>query len=314
MTRLLLSPPPAARAEQPPRAAPWRHPAAQGPEAQRAILWAYLLLVVALSVFPWTMIIRAGSLQTSGGAFGLLLMWSPGVAAITVSLLLRRSLRGQGWRPGSWRYLLAGYALPPLYALVAYGAVWATRAGIFPRASAVDAVAQQYGLSGRTPGAIIGGWVAVTALLALVALLTALGEEIGWRGLLLPELARRMSWHRAALVSGAIWALWHVPVVSFANYRGDGPLWYGLANFTVMAGALSVIAAWLRLRSGSLWPAALLHAAHNAWVQQFFDPITGDAGTTAWLVGEFGLALAVVTVALAWVFWRRPLDPLHAHA
>jgi membrane protease YdiL (CAAX protease family) len=208
MTRLLLSPPPAARAEQPPRAAPWRHPAAQGPEAQRAILWAYLLLVVALSVFPWTMIIRAGSLQTSGGAFGLLLMWSPGVAAITVSLLLRRSLRGLGWRPGSWRYLLAGYALPPLYALVAYGAVWATRAGIFPRASAVDAVAQQYGLSGRTPGAIIGGWVAVTALLALVALLTALGEEIGWRGLLLPELARRMSWHGAALVSGAIWALW----------------------------------------------------------------------------------------------------------
>src|SRR5690606_40418988 len=43
----------------------------------------------------------------------------------------------------------------------------------------------------------------------MVDTVAAMGEEIGWRGLLLPELGRRMSWPAAALVTGAIWAVWH---------------------------------------------------------------------------------------------------------
>jgi hypothetical protein len=53
-----------------------------------------------------------------------------------------------------------------------------------------------------------------------------------------------------------------------------------------------------------VWPAALLHASHNLYVQGFFDRVTVDTGATRWLTGEFGAALTVTIGATACVFWR----------
>jgi hypothetical protein len=71
-----------------------------------------------------------------------------------------------------------------------------------------------------------------------------------------------------------------------------------------MVVALGVPFAWLRLRSGSVWPAPILLASHNLFVQGFFDRVTVDAGPTRWLTGEFGAALALAIVATSLVFWR----------
>jgi hypothetical protein len=78
-----------------------------------------------------------------------------------------------------------------------------------------------------------------------------------------------------------------------------------------MVVALGVPFAWLRLRSGSVWPAAILHASHNLFVQAFFDRVTVDTGPTKWLTGEFGAALALAIVATAWIFWRAGHTPTH---
>jgi len=45
------------------------------------------------------------------------------------------------------------------------------------------------------------------------SLATALGEEIGWRGFLVPELFKTMGFTSAALFSGVVWACWHYPLV-----------------------------------------------------------------------------------------------------
>src|SRR5207245_10046572 len=90
-----------------------------------------------------------------------------------------------------------------------------------------------------------------------------------------------------------IWALWHFPLIIFADYNGGTPTWYSCLCFFVMVVALGVIFAWLRLRSGSVWPAAILHASHNLFVQAFFDRVTVDTGPTRWLTSEFGAALAL---------------------
>jgi membrane protease YdiL (CAAX protease family) len=139
---------------------------------------------------------------------------------------------------------------------------------------------------------------------SLQSLLSATGEELGWRGFLVPTLARSMSFGRVAVVSGAIWATWHMPLIIFADYNGGTPVWYSVLCFFVMVVALSVPMAWLRLRSGSVWPAAILHASHNLWVQAFFDRVTVDTGPTRWLTGEFGAALAITIGITAWIFWR----------
>jgi len=69
--------------------------------------------------------------------------------------------------------------------------------------------------------------------------------------------------------------------------------------------AISFVFAWMRLKSGSLWTGALLHASHNLYVQSIFTPLTNKSANTAWFIDEFGAVLPVVTIAFAIFFWSR---------
>jgi membrane protease YdiL (CAAX protease family) len=75
------------------------------------------------------------------------------------------------------------------------------------------------------------------------------------------------------MLSGFIWAIWHYPILLFADYNGHTPVWYYLPLFTLLLPAISFLWTWMRLKSGSLWPGVVLHAAHNTFIQQFFDPL-----------------------------------------
>jgi len=133
----------------------------------------------------------------------------------------------------------------------------------------------------------------------------ALGEETGWRGFFVPELSKTFSFTATALISGIVWASWHYPGLIWGDYNNGTPAWYGLTCFTVMVAAIAVVFAWLRLKSGSLWTGAILHASHNLYVQAIFTPLTADRGKTAWFIDEFGAVLPLVTVAVAVYFWTR---------
>jgi CAAX protease family protein len=65
-----------------------------------------------------------------------------------------------------------------------------------------------------------------------------------------------------------------------------------------------VSAAWLRLRSGSLWPVVLAHASFNLYVQSGFNPLTVDTGVTEYIVDEFGFGFVVSGSVIAYIFWR----------
>jgi membrane protease YdiL (CAAX protease family) len=75
--------------------------------------------------------------------------------------------------------------------------------------------------------------------------------------------------------------------------------------FTLMVVGSSVILTWLRLRSNSVWPCALCHASHNVFIQSFFTPLTGARGSvTAYMIDEFGVALALTVLGTAILVWR----------
>jgi len=254
----------------------------------RAELTTFLCLTFGLSAVFWWLIVAAGGLGARGGLYVFALMWSPGVSALVTRLIFQHNLRGEGWtwRRATTRWAVLAYLLPLGYATLGYGLVWLTRLG----------------------GVDLGRFhVSIAYFLAygsLASLLSATGEELGWRGFLVPTLARTMSFGRTAVISGAIWAAWHVPLIVFADYNGGTPAWYSVLCFVVMVVSLGVPFAWLRLRSGSVWPAAILHASHNLFVQGFFDRVTVDTGPTRWLTSEFGAALALAIVGTAWLFWR----------
>jgi membrane protease YdiL (CAAX protease family) len=120
-----------------------------------------------------------------------------------------------------------------------------------------------------------------------------------------------MSFTKLSLLSGIIWAAWHSPILLFADYNAGTNRWYALSCFTVMIVSGSFGFAWLRLRSGSLWTAAVLHASHNLFVQTVFDNLMRDTGKTLWYTTEFGVALAAVNVLLAFYFWSRRAEVEH---
>jgi len=246
----------------------------------------FMGLTFGLSAIFWALIISAGSLGVHGGIYVFALMWCPGVSALITRLIYQHNVRGEGWGLGQPRWLALAYAMPIVYATVVYGLVWLSGLG------AVD-------LSRfKTPV------VTFIVIGSLQSLLSATGEELGWRGFLVPALARRKSFRVTALVSGATWAGWHFPLIIGADYNGGTPPWYSVLCFAVMVVAMGFPFAWLRLRSGSVWPAAILHASHNLFVQAFFDRVTVDTGPTKWLTGEFGAGLALAFIALGWIFWR----------
>ena len=70
---------------------------------------------------------------------------------------------------------------------------------------------------------------------------------------------------------------------------------------------MSAVMAWIRLASGNLWTAAVLHASHNLIVQGIFDAGTQAGPVSAYVTGEFGVGLAVTIGIVGWMLWRRGL-------
>jgi uncharacterized protein len=156
--------------------------------------------------------------------------------------------------------------VPLAYTSVAYGAVWALRLGSW-NSEFVGEVAQSFGLRGLPAWGSLTLYVISMATGGTILNLSAtLGEEIGWRGFLVPELAKQMSFTSVSLLSGIVWSAWHCPLLLFADYNTGTNRWYAFCCSTVVAVSASFILAWLRLKSDSVWPAALFHASHNLFV------------------------------------------------
>lgn len=265
----------------------------------------FLGLVWAVSSVFYFMIIQGGHLGGGRGVFVLGLMWSPGLAALLTTAIHRRRLSDLGWGWGRTRYQLLSYGIPLAYTAVAYSVAWATGLAGLGNAESVAAIARDFGWTAWPVPTVVTGYVVLQATVAIIRECAyGLGEEIGWRGFLVPELSRSLSFTQLSLVSGIVWATWHYPILLFADYNSGTPAWYGLTCFTVMIVGISFVFAWVRLRSGSLWTGMILHGSHNLFVQQVFDPLTSDMGRTRYVTGEFGAALAIAAVWVAVVAWR----------
>ncbi len=275
------------------------------PQGSRRQVMIYLLLVFAFSSVFYFLILRAHKLGAGGGLYVIGIMWCPALAAFATLKFNGRKLSELGWKWPQTKYATMSWFIPLLYATVAYAIVWASGLGGFPNHEFMQHLVVRMGLR-TSPVVSAVVYVMLAGSFGMVeGLATALGEEIGWRGFLVPELFRTMGFTSTALISGVVWACWHYPILIWGDYNAGTPSWYGLTCFTVLVVAISVVFAWMRLKSGSLWVGALLHASHNLYIQDIFSPLTSNTGKTAWFMDEFGAVLPIVAIGFAIYFWRR---------
>jgi len=104
------------------------------------------------------------------------------------------------------------------------------------------------------------GFIPSTAVFILPCLL----EEIGWRGFLLPKLMP-LGQLPALFLSGALWGLWHIPfkLVDINDGHPHIMLLSALVFFPLFSTFFGVLVGWTRLKSGSIWPAVIMHAAYD---------------------------------------------------
>src|SRR5829696_7030140 len=259
-------------------------------DTSKAAIFSVLVLCMAVGD---ALLVKALGL-TSGLGLAALWMCTPTVATFIMLLVVtREGYSKEGWKSlglhrlglSVW-WIAVGVTL--LVTVVASAIVWATPLASF--------VVPEGGLGAE--------FIKFFIQVVLFTLTLVLFEEIGMRGYLLPKLLS-LGRTRALALSGLVWATWHMPIYYFlaklfpvGNVLLFVPLFYGSIV------AASFIFGYLRLYTGSVWPASIAHAVHNAaWgTLGAFTATSYPLIVNLYLVGDYGLLILIgVVIAAIWV-------------
>ena len=267
--------------------------------ARRGLAIYFAVLVPLSAVFEAIVII-------SGDNINILviwaLMWTPAAASVVARLALREGFADVSFRLGGrrgWKAIGLALIFPLVIGLIAYGIAWTSGlVGFSPEPH--ELVAPYVGEDTSPVVVFVLNLVVAATILTVYSARTAAGEEIGWRGYMLTRLIDA-GVPKPILISGLIWGLWHVPLILGGFYLAGSPPALTASLFMVTHVAVSFVYARLRLETGSVWPAIMLHAAWNAIIQIAFDPASTGAGATLW-IGESGIIVTLTVIVAALIF------------
>ena len=247
-------------------------------------LRSFFVITFAFSWLLWLLpLLRANSLPdlpAAVGLLGVLAPFGPGVAAFYLVNRASgrpgmRALWQRGWRAEfDKKWLIPALGLGPAMALITLGLVLAT-------GRSVD-------WDSAVPPLMI------LPVFALIYLTNALPEEYGWRGYALDPLQRRFNPLGASLLLGAIWGLWHLPLVFI---EGTTQAAIPFPEFVLQTMLLAVVYTWLHNNTGgSVLIAALFHTSANM----------SAAAVPTWTT-QFGrwTSFAFLALVVVWIVWRQ---------
>jgi CAAX protease family protein len=138
-------------------------------------------------------------------------------------------------------------------------------------------------------------------LVVIMRLTFSLGEELGWRGYLLPQIYS-MGRARALVLVGLIWAAWHMPLIFLTPlYHSAGNRLIVLPLFVGTIVAASFVFGYLRILTASVWPASLAHSVHNAaWgTLGALTATSSPVIVNEYLAGDNGILILIATAVVA---------------
>jgi uncharacterized protein len=251
-------------------------------DTNKAVIFTVLVLSLAVGA---ALLIRFLNISTDLVMFSV---WSctPTVATLIMLLVVTRDgYTKEGWKSlGLHRLGLnvwwIAFGLTLLITVAASAIVWATPLASFT----------------WPEGGISDPLILFLLLFGMTVLWFGLAEEIGMRGYLQPRLMS-LGRTRALFLVGLVFATWHMPLIFLAPAQVGFPTGNLLLFFPLFYGtvvAASFFYGYMRIYTGSIWPASIAHAVHNAaWsVMGAFTLITvSPVLVNVYLVGDFGLLI-----------------------
>jgi membrane protease YdiL (CAAX protease family) len=223
------------------------------------------------------------TLSGPGLALTLLMSYGPTLAALFVAGV------SEGWA-GTWSLLRAAtrWRVGLRWYILALGGP----AALFYVAARLSEL-----LGGEPRPLPAQGWTVLLAgVVGSVVHGVANGEEVGWRGYALPQLLRHQRGLTASLMLGAIWFVFHIPIMFVPNSIAGGQSFETALPFLVSVLATSTLMTWVyRSTGGSVLLTILLHGAANVWPSLVGG--TASEVTLAWVQAVLlGLVASAVVV------------------
>jgi len=236
-------------------------------------------------------------------------MWMPGLGAIIATRLVeKKELKTLGLgKLGKKKTYLWAWLGPILAVLITGGISWLFGWGKFDTSfqlirQAVEGLPELPEIS--IPLLVAAQIGAALTIAPLFNTLFALGEELGWRGYLLPKLLP-LGQMPAMMISGAIWGIWHAPAILQGHNYPNHPV-LGVGMMIVFTILLGIFFSWLYLKTKSPWAPALAHGTVNAVAGLpllFLTDVDLSLGGSLTSVSGW-LALAVLVGIL---YWKREI-------
>lgn len=234
-------------------------------------------------------------------------MFFPAVSVLAVNLTMNEPPQIR-WDRFSVKYLPAALFLIPCVLHVVMLPLMATIGGglrwqdwLTPQPNGLYQAPPSLGWGALTIQKLVAHIVLNAVIGVAIVSFLAFFEEVGWRAWLLPRLMERMDARYAVVVTGIIWALWHVPfeLSGILHIDGISPMKLGLVlPFGTLATGL--ILGWLWLRTESIWLVSIAHGALNNWGQYAFKYMKDSTtpGTDLMVLSAGSAALFLVGVFL----------------
>ncbi len=261
-------------------------------------LLIYLGLAFGMAWLVFFVFILTGH-TWSGSTPEMMSLVSLGMLAPTAAHIITRKITGEGFRLSGkdsmmlgidlkgkkWLFFLVAVILPVIYATLGDCITWLFCPEAFGEVEVRPFVVITYPLLAVVSGVVLS--------------FAALGEELGWRGYMMPKLIGLVGKPKALLIGGIIWGLWHAPLTCVGhNYWMDYPgfPYVGIILMCLMCTALGTILTYVTIKTDSIWPAAFMHAVNNSMPSVLLLFMKQDALIPLWIHALSYIPLIILAI------------------
>ena len=261
-------------------------------------LLIYLGLAFGMAWLVFFVFILTGH-TWSGSTPELMSLLSLGMLAPTAAHIITRKITGEGFRLSGkdsmmlgidlkgkkWLFFLVAVILPVIYATLGDFIIWLSCPEAFGITDVRPFVAITYPLLAVVSGVVLS--------------FAALGEELGWRGYMMPKLIELIGMPKAIITGGIIWGLWHAPLTCVGhNYGMDYPgfPYVGIILMCLMCMALGTVLTYVTIKTGSIWPAAFMHAINNSSPSVMVVFMNHDVKIPIWIHALSNIPLILLAI------------------